>query len=133
MKILCRLSERGNGWRASAGNPSTRPAYQADQTKPYRLQSYCSKIINIPIFQHTKHTKKNKKISIPSTPNHTTPNHMPPNHMVPNDTVPKKSKRKYQCTKPNTVMIIFLLCIFAVSAKYRIRSQEYFSSYNIYY
>ena len=34
MKILCRLSERGNGWRASAGNPSTRPAYQADQTIP---------------------------------------------------------------------------------------------------
>ena len=61
-------------------------------------------------------TPTNKKISIPSTPNHTTPNHMPPNHMVPNDTL-----QKYQCTKPNTVMIIGVGCIFTVSAKYRIR------------
>ena len=118
MKILCRLSGRGNGWRASAGNPSTRPAYQADQTIPppiILLQN--NKYVKILAYQAHQ---KNKKISIPSTPNHTTPNHMPPNHMVPNDTL-----QKYQCTKPNNVMIIGVGCIFTVSAKYRIRSHDY--------
>ena len=36
MMKICRLSVSSNGWRASAGNPSTRPAYQLCFALPYQ-------------------------------------------------------------------------------------------------
>ena len=88
----------GNGWRASAGNPSTRPAYQV---------FYTNTIPNIPHLTILWHTTpipyptilyNTTKTTISSIPYHTAPpyNAIPYSTCIPTPTLHKNKTRRFR-------------------------------------